>query len=107
MSYVEYWQKAMSDAHKTVNQNINKRNNSNKEITIKKVYGQNLVVGDRAPNKKRFWEGKDREVTKFWGQWNLQSSISTQRFRAIYQVQPEKGGSKIKTVYRNLFTVFV
>ena len=44
----------MSDAHKTVNQNNNKRNNSNKEITIKKVYGQNLVVEDRVPNKNRF-----------------------------------------------------
>ena len=31
----------MSDTHKIVNQNINKRNISNKEMYYKKVYGRN------------------------------------------------------------------
>ena len=44
----------MSNERKIVNQNINKRNNNNKEMYDKKAYGKNLVVGDRVLLKNFF-----------------------------------------------------
>ena len=65
-SYVKNWQKALSNAHKIVNQNINKGNNNNKALHDKKVYDQNFVVGDRVHVKNVSLR-----------QWNLKSNICT------------------------------
>ena len=100
-SYVKNWQKAMSDANKVVIQNINKRNNNNKEIYDKKFYGRNLVIGDKVFMKSF----SEREGTwKLRSVWNneIYKVVSVHKDLPMYQVQPEKGGSKIKTVHRNL-----
>ena len=57
------WQKPMSDASKIANQNVSKRNNSNKEMYDKKIYGRSLAVSDRVLMKnisKRGGTGKLR-----------------------------------------------
>ena len=50
--------------------------------------------------EKPFREGRDRPVIKFWNN-GIYKVVSVHKDLPIYQVQPEKDDSKIKTVHRN------
>ena len=100
-SYVKNWQKAESDTHKIVNQNIHQRNNSNNEMYDKKVYGQSLVAGDRLRTKNVPKRGVTEKLQSFWDN-EIYKVVFVRKDLLIYQVQPEKSGSKIKPVQHNL-----
>ena len=50
--------------------------------------------------EKSFRERRDREVTKFWDN-GIYKVVSVHKDLPIYQVQPEKDDSKVKTVHLN------
>ena len=86
---------------KIVNRNVNKRNKNNKELYDKNVYGQDLVVGDIVLMKNVSERGGTGKTRNF-GDNKIYKAISARNDLPIYQIQPEKDVSKIKTVHRNL-----
>ena len=86
---------------KIVNRNINKRNKNNKELYNKNVYGQDLVVGDRVLMKNVSEMGGTGKLRNF-GDNKIYKAISVCKDLPIYEIQPEKNVSKIKTVHHNL-----
>ena len=56
----------MSDASNIANQNVSKRNNSNKEMYDKKIYGRSLAVSDRVLMKNISKRGGTGKLRTFW-----------------------------------------
>ena len=84
-----------------VNQNTNKRNKNSEKVCDKIVYGQNLVIRDRMLMKnisRRVGGGK---LQSFWDN-EIYKVVSENKDLPIYQGQPEKGCSKMKSVHHNL-----
>ena len=99
--YVENWQQAMKDAFNIVSDNIQKSNNRNKTSYEKKVLGSELKVGDRVLVKNVSETGGTGKLKSFW-EHKIYKVVSVHKDLPIYQIQPEAGGSKIRTVHRNL-----
>ena len=67
----------------------------------KKVYGQSLVAGDRLRTKNVPKRGVTEKLQSFWDN-EIYKVVFVRKDLLIYQVQPEKSGSKIKPVQHNL-----
>ena len=99
--YVENWQQVMKDAYNIVSDNIQKSNNRNKTSYEKKVLGSELKVGDPVLVKNVSERGETGKLKSFW-EHKIYKVVSVHKDLPIYQIQPEAGGSKIRTVHRNL-----
>ena len=99
--YVKNWQKAMKDAYEIVNQNVQKSNNRNKNSYDKKIFGSDLHVGDKVLVKNVSERGGTGKLRSFWEN-KIYKVVSVHKDLPIYRIQPETGGSKIRTVHRNL-----
>ena len=99
--YVENWQQAMKDAYNIVSDNIQKPNNRNKTSYEKNVLGSELKVGDQTLVKNVSERGRTGKLKSFW-EHKSYKVVSVHKDLPIYQIQPEEGGSKIRTVHRNL-----
>ena len=80
------WQKPMSDASKIANQNVSKRNNSNKEMYDKKIYGRSLAVSDRVLMKNISKRGGTGKLRTFWDYkiCKVVSAAKLKLYTAIY-----------------------
>ena len=70
----------------------------------KKGYGQNLVVGDRVLMKNVSKRERTGRIQRFCDN-EIYKVVPVHKDLLTYQVQPEKGGSKIKSLHCHLLVL--
>ena len=71
------------------------------QIMIKKIFGSTLTPGERVLLKNLSERGGTRKLKSYWEN-DIYEVVFCHPKLPIYQIKPENGGNKIRTVHRNL-----
>ena len=71
------------------------------QIMIKKIFGSTLTPGERVLLKNLSERGGTGKLKSYWEN-DIYEVVFCHPKLPIYQIKPENGGNKIRTVHRNL-----
>ena len=99
--YIQNCQNAMNEVCSNTHQNnkiLQRNSNSNYD---KKIFGSTLTPGERVLLKNLSERGGTGKLKSYWEN-DIYEVVFCHPKLPIYQIKPENGGNKIRTVHRNL-----
>ena len=100
--YVANWQSAMKEAYEIAAQHSKAKGDKAKAFYDQKVRSSTLLPGDRVLVKNLAERGGPGKLRSYWEDKVYHVIQHKNPDSPVYQIQPESGDGKIRTIHRNL-----